>query len=205
MEKLPTFNSAKHEFTYFAIVTMKNAMAIQAIENRLNVVAEKINELIDKDPGIDLEAFKAILLSELATLLNQKTEFEFSNSLFDLLGTERTALKDKCSSLELRLQSLTARILKLESALGHEKVEGSEKSNTCPSMLEAETPYPRIVLIDVLNRESVADVLVADNVHPSFGTLIVELLNNEELSDESCFVLKPSDYKLSRGVEDSIW
>jgi hypothetical protein len=130
MQKLPTFDSAKHEFTYFAILTMKNAMAVQAIENHLNVVTETINELIDTNPSVDLETFKATFLKELATLLNQKSEFEFSNSLFDLLGTERADLKTSFTSLELKFQQLTERVSKIESALSHEKIEETEKSNT---------------------------------------------------------------------------
>src|SRR4028119_1258324 len=120
MRKLPLFDSAKHEFTYFAVMTMKNAMAIQAIENRLNVMAEAINELIDKDPGVDLESFKATFLKELATLLGQQTEFEFSNSLFDLLGTERTDLKNCLNSLQIQVQAIIEKVSKLESALSHE-------------------------------------------------------------------------------------
>jgi hypothetical protein len=123
MDKLPTFDSAKHEFTYFAILTMKNAMAIQAIENRLNIVAEKINELIDKDSSIDLVAFKETFLNQLATLLNQESEFDFSNSLFDLLGTERTDLRDSLKLLEVQFQALVERVSKIESALGHEKIK----------------------------------------------------------------------------------
>jgi hypothetical protein len=123
MKKLATFDSAKHEFTYFAIITMKNTMALQAIENRLNVIAEAINELIDESPNIDLETFKATFLKELAALLDQNDEFEFSNSLFDLLGTERANLKDSFSSLELQLQVLAEKVSKIESALGHEKNE----------------------------------------------------------------------------------
>ena len=130
MQKLPTFDSAKHEFTYFATIAMKNAIAIQAIENRLNVMAEAINELIDRDSSADLESFKTTFLKELATLLNQKNEFEFSNSLFDLLGTERTDLKNSVNSLELQLQALAEKVSKTESALGHEKIsEGGDKPN----------------------------------------------------------------------------
>jgi hypothetical protein len=132
MQKLPLFDSAKHEFTYFATIAMKNAMAIQAMENRLNIITEAINELIDKIPtsGVDLESFKATFLKELATLLDQESEFEFSNSLFDLLGAERSELKDSLSSLELQLQVLAEKVSKIESALDHEKVEETEKSNT---------------------------------------------------------------------------
>lgn len=130
MQKLPTFDSEKHEFTYFTLVTVKNANAVQAMKNRLNVMAEAINELIDANPSVDLESFKAILLKELATLLNQKTEFDFSNSLFDLLGTERADLKTSFTSIELKLQQLTERVSKIESALGHEKIEETLKRDT---------------------------------------------------------------------------
>lgn len=134
MQKLPTFDSAKHEFTYFATVTMKNAMAIQAIENCLNVVAERINELIDRDSSVDLESFKATFLKELATLLNQSDEFEFSDSLFELLGAERTDLKNNFNSLELQLQTLAERVSKIESALGHGKI--SEPENEKPNVFD---------------------------------------------------------------------
>lgn len=116
MQKLPTFDSAKHEFTYFATLTMKNAMAVQAMENYLNIIAERINELIDRDSSVDLETFKATFLNELATLLNQNSEFEFSNSLFDLLGTERTNLKESFKLLELQFQELAEKVSKIESA-----------------------------------------------------------------------------------------
>ena len=124
MKKLPTFDVTQHEFTYFATIAMKNAMAIQTIANRLNVMTEAINELIDDDnSSIDLEAFKATFLKELATLLEQDTEFEFSNSLFDLLGTERANLVDSIKLLELQFQELTKRVSKIESTLGHEQDE----------------------------------------------------------------------------------
>jgi hypothetical protein len=126
MQKLATFDSAKHEFTYFALVTMKNAMAIQAIENRLNCMTEAINLLIDESSNIDLEAFKATFLKELATLLNQHGEFEFSNSLFDLLGTERADLKNNFSSLELQFQSLAEKMAKIESVLSHSENEKTD-------------------------------------------------------------------------------
>jgi hypothetical protein len=202
MEKLPTLNSSNHEFTCFAVLTMKNTVAIQAIESHLNIMAEKINELIDRGSGIDLEDFKATFLNELATLLNQKTEFEFSNSLFDLLGTERTDLKECVKLLDVESRMLDKRISKIESALGHEKVEEGEKFDTCQPI--PETRYNKIVLVDGLNRDCVADVLVAENVHPSFDKFLVELLNENKGSDESWFVLKPNDYRLARGMEDLI-
>ena len=130
MQKLPTFNSENHEFTYFVVLAVKNANAIQAMENRLNIMTEAINSLIDKDSSIDLESFKATFLKELATLLGQKSEFEFSDSLFNLLGAERTELKDSFRELKLQLQTLTEKVSKMELALGHKKIEGGEKSNT---------------------------------------------------------------------------
>jgi len=129
MQKLPVFAVAQHEFTYFATMTMKNAMAVQAMENRLNTIAERINELIDRDSSVDLETFKATFLKELATLLNQEGEFEFSDSLFDLLGTERADLKDSFKLLEVQFQALAQRVSKIESALGHEKIEEGDKPN----------------------------------------------------------------------------
>jgi len=132
MQKLPTFDSAKHEFTYFATIAMKNAMAVQAIESRINVMTEAINALIDKladrDSSVDLEVFKETFLSEFAALLNQSDEFEFSDSLFDLLGTERANLKDSFALLELQFQALAEKVSKIEAALGHEKVEKGETS-----------------------------------------------------------------------------
>ncbi|WP_445248993.1 hypothetical protein [Microcoleus sp. OTE_8_concoct_300] len=131
MQKLPLFDSAKHEFTYFVTIAMKNAMAVRAIENRLNIVAERVNELIDRlaDKGlsVDLEAFKATFLTELAALLDKDSEFEFSNSLFDLLGAERVSLQDSLKSIELQFQTLAEKVSKIESALGHEKVKETEE------------------------------------------------------------------------------
>jgi hypothetical protein len=134
MKKLSSFNSEEYEFVGLANLTTKNTLAIQAIENCLNVMIETINKLIDVNSNVDLEAFKAILLKELATLLNQKSEFEFSNSLFDLLGAERTELRNTVISLEVQLQALAEKVSKIESALGHEKVEGTEKSTTFDSL-----------------------------------------------------------------------
>ena len=129
MQKLPVFAVTQHEFTYFATMTMKNAASVQAIENRINVMTEAINELIDRDSSVDLEAFKATFLKELAILLNPKNEFEFSNSLFDLLGTERTDLKECFKLLEVQFLALTERVSKIESALGQEKVTEGDKPN----------------------------------------------------------------------------
>lgn len=130
MKKLPLFDSEKHEFTYFATIAIKNAMAIQAMENRLNVMAEVINELIDREPNINLETFKGNFLKELAELLDQDSEFEFSNNLHDLLRTERTELTAENAILKLQLEALAARVSALETALGYEKPHETEKPNT---------------------------------------------------------------------------
>lgn len=130
MQKLPTFDSAKHEFTCFATVTMKNAIAVQTIENRLNIIAERINELIDRDSSVDLQAFKAGFLTELTELLEQNSEPEPPDNLFDLLGTERASLKDSFRLLELQFQVLAEKVSKIESLLDHQKVEEGETSNT---------------------------------------------------------------------------
>jgi hypothetical protein len=128
MEKLPTFDVAQHEFTYFATITLKNATAVHVIGNHLNVVTEAINELIDNNSSVDLEAFKATFLKELATLLDQNTEFEFSNSLFDLLGAERTDLKESFKLLELQFQVLAEKVSNIESVIGYEKLKENENS-----------------------------------------------------------------------------
>lgn len=48
-----------------------------------------------------------------------------------------------------------------------------------------------------------ADTLVAENVNQSFGELIVRLLN-KQAGDYDYYVLKPDDYKLSKGMEDLV-
>lgn len=123
MQKLPTFASANHEFTYFTVMTVKNANAVQAMENRLNIMAEAINELIDQDSSVDLEGFKATFLKELAALLNQNRECEPSDNLFDLLGTERTDLKESFKLLELQFQVLAERVSKLETVVEPERFQ----------------------------------------------------------------------------------
>jgi hypothetical protein len=61
----------------------------------------------------------------------------------------------------------------------------------------------KIVMIDNYNRDSVADVLVAENVHEYYGELLVKFLNSQAGSDQY-FVLKPDEYRLSRGMEDLV-
>lgn len=120
MQKLPIFQMAKHEFTYFATIAMKNAMAVQAIENRLNIMSEAINTLIDRDSSIDLEAFKTSFLNELEGLLQKDT----GDTLVGDLN-----LQDRFNLLELQFEALAERVSKIESALGHEKVVEGEKPN----------------------------------------------------------------------------
>ena len=120
MQKLPIFQMAKHEFTYFATIAMKNAMAVQAIENRLNIMSEATNTLIDRDSSIDLEAFKTSFLNELEGLLQKDT----GDTLVGDLN-----LQDRFNLLELQFEALAERVSKIESALGHEKVVEGEKPN----------------------------------------------------------------------------
>lgn len=65
----------------------------------------------------------------------------------------------------------------------------------------------KIIGTDNLNRESVADVLIAENVHQWYGQKIVDLLNKEaNIGDSSGTWYKVVDdgYRLSRGMEDLI-
>ena len=61
----------------------------------------------------------------------------------------------------------------------------------------------KIVLVDGFNRDYVADTLIAENVNPQYGELIIKLLN-QQASESDYYVLKSDDYKLSRGMEDLI-
>lgn len=57
----------------------------------------------------------------------------------------------------------------------------------------------KLVAVDNYDRETVSDILVAENVHSSFGNRIVELWTNNMLanqSEESFLKLVPDDYKL---------
>ena len=115
MQKLPTFNSAKHEFIYFATIAIKTASRVEAIENRLNIVTERVNELIDRDPDIDLGAFKANFLSELETLLVQDPECTPEVHSLDI--------QDKLNLLELQFEVLTRKVVKIESTLDRNKMK----------------------------------------------------------------------------------
>lgn len=61
----------------------------------------------------------------------------------------------------------------------------------------------KIVKIDNLNRDDVADVLIAENVNPLYAELIVELLNRQARQLDH-YVIRPDDYRLSRGMEDLV-
>lgn len=62
----------------------------------------------------------------------------------------------------------------------------------------------KIVMIDGLCRDHVADVLIAENVCPQYAEHIAEDLNKTYGDNESYYVVKPDDYVLSRGLEDLI-
>jgi hypothetical protein len=63
----------------------------------------------------------------------------------------------------------------------------------------------KIVMIDNFNRETVADVLIAENVNKHFGEVIVRLLNSREGdSSPNYFVLKEDSYILWRGMEELV-
>ncbi|MEG4488815.1 hypothetical protein [Microcoleus sp. D2_18a_B4] len=120
MEKLPTFHSEKHEFTYFAICTMKNTMAIQAIERHLNTVAEMFNELIDRGlTSVDLETFKTQFLSELETALAEVIDTT------EVHDTDDTDEKVRLDTAEIQLQILSEKVAKLQSVVGSKKFDKS--------------------------------------------------------------------------------
>jgi hypothetical protein len=63
----------------------------------------------------------------------------------------------------------------------------------------------KIVMVDNYNRDSVADVLIAENVNENYAQKIVEFLNEKEGENSTnWFSLKPDDYRLSRGMEDLV-
>lgn len=120
MEKLPIFHSERHEFTYFAICTMKNTMAIQAIERHLNTVAERFNELIDRGlTSVDLETFKTQFLSELETALAEVIDTT------EVSDTDDTDEKARLDVAEIQLQILNEKVAKLQSVVGSKKFDKS--------------------------------------------------------------------------------
>lgn len=55
----------------------------------------------------------------------------------------------------------------------------------------------KIIAKDNLNRETVSDTLVCENIHHGYGVSIVDLWNNEMCkSTDKFFVLVKDDYKL---------
>lgn len=64
----------------------------------------------------------------------------------------------------------------------------------------------KIIGTDNLARESVADILVAENVREFYAAAMVEGLNKRfcQGDDGIFFKLVPDDYRLSRGMEDLI-
>ena len=64
----------------------------------------------------------------------------------------------------------------------------------------------KIIEVDNLNRDYIADILIAENVHHHYGRTIVEALNEKYSGPDSeqFFKLVKDDYRLSRGMEDLI-
>lgn len=59
----------------------------------------------------------------------------------------------------------------------------------------------KIIAVDNYKRKNVADVLVAENVHPHYGEFIVESLM---LNHSLFFKLVDDDYKLWRGMDELV-
>lgn len=65
----------------------------------------------------------------------------------------------------------------------------------------------KIIAVDNLNRETVADTLVAENVTEFYGQPMVSGLNAALCTDDMAprfFRLVPDEYRLSRGMEDLV-
>lgn len=65
----------------------------------------------------------------------------------------------------------------------------------------------KVVGVDNHNRESVADVLVAENVKPQMAEKIADLLNEDSKIGDMAgtfYRAVADDYRLSRGMEDLI-
>jgi hypothetical protein len=60
----------------------------------------------------------------------------------------------------------------------------------------------KIIQTDNYCRESVADILIAENVNKYYGKIIIKFLNKN--SNNSYFILEKDDYRLSRGLADLI-
>lgn len=63
----------------------------------------------------------------------------------------------------------------------------------------------KIVLVDNFARESVADLLIADNVDKYWGKIIVENLNSKsDKNNPDYFQLFDDDYILWRGMDELV-
>lgn len=66
----------------------------------------------------------------------------------------------------------------------------------------------KIVAIDNLANDAVADLLVAENItNKSYAEVMVKALNEHYCNDDygaRYYVVKENDYRLSRGMEDLV-
>jgi hypothetical protein len=62
----------------------------------------------------------------------------------------------------------------------------------------------KIIMTDNYARETVADVLVCENVNERYSGKIVECMNENRKTDDEFFQLVEDDYRLSKGWEDLI-
>lgn len=63
----------------------------------------------------------------------------------------------------------------------------------------------KIIGMDAYDRESVAHVLVAENVNPAYCDVLVDVLNaTKSAHTELYYVAKPDDFRLWRGMEDLV-
>ncbi len=61
----------------------------------------------------------------------------------------------------------------------------------------------KIIATDNHNRESVADYLVCENVNEVYGTMFVQLLNDQP-NEVRWYRLVPDTHKLWRGMEELV-
>lgn len=63
----------------------------------------------------------------------------------------------------------------------------------------------KIVCVDNYARDTVADRLVAENLNEHEARVMCLALNEDPArSSDAWFVVKPDDYRLSRGMEDLV-
>jgi hypothetical protein len=63
----------------------------------------------------------------------------------------------------------------------------------------------KIIAVDNFARESVADILIAENVNEYMGKRIVDALNDKQHENsQEWFRLVPDDYVLWRGMEELV-